>query len=68
MQCQGKSGVDGRGEMMFGRTVNFKTETGSISMFVSCLPNDSKEEVILKAHSMINKDLYFNEAEVVGMV
>ena len=53
---------------MFGRTVNFKTETGSISVFVSCLPNDSKEEVILKAHSMINKDLYFNEAEVVGMV
>ena len=52
---------------MFGRFVNFKAETGTITIFVPCSPNDSREEVILRAHSMINKALYFNEAEVPSM-
>jgi hypothetical protein len=49
---------------MYGRTVKFKTETGTVSIFVPCTPRESDEDIIKRAFSMIARA--FNEtAEVI---
>jgi hypothetical protein len=53
-----------RGNEMYGRTVKFKTETGTVSIFVLCTTRESDEDIIKRAFSMIARA--FNEtAEVI---
>jgi hypothetical protein len=53
-----------KGNEMYGRTVKFKTETGTVSIFVPCTPRESDEDIIKRAFSMIARA--FNEtAEVI---